>query len=205
MSNCPYDHHVQKSKCVFLGEQNVGKTCIILRFMHDVFDQTYQATIGIDFLSKTLCLDQKSVRLQLWDTAGQERFRSLIPNYIRDSAVSIVVYDVTSRDSFDRTVEWIRKIRDERDTSSLIFLVGNKVDLEDERVITTEEGTELAKKEGLFFLETSAKSNIGIQKLFKWIGREIIKTGRYTGPPSSRTSLVEPEPEKKRRWRCWCW
>ncbi|GAA55785.1 Ras-related protein Rab-6 [Clonorchis sinensis] len=299
MSNCPYDHHIQKSKCVFLGEQNgieffvmllliVGKTCIILRFMHDVFDQTYQATIGIDFLSKTLCLDQKSVRLQLWDTAGQER--SLIPNYIRDSAVSIVVYDVTCRrvslnvtrnilqprDSFDRTIEWIRKIRDERDTSSLIFLVGNKVDLEEERnfafiyiyrrsflkdsvnrpirqhrrasakivqseelqriitsgardvtnkrmriplrvyctwspgilngfkdrstfldvskkkpsqamglssasdllsmthpnhtgwkwrtVITTEEGTELAKKEGIFFLETSAKSNIGVQK-----------------------------------------
>ncbi|KER33195.1 hypothetical protein T265_12657, partial [Opisthorchis viverrini] len=91
-------------------------------------------------------------------------FRSLIPNYIRDSAVSIVVYDVTSRDSFDRTIEWIRKIRDERDTSSLIFLVGNKVDLEEERVITTEEGIELAKKEGIFFLETSAKSNIGVQR-----------------------------------------
>ncbi|OEL21731.1 Ras-related protein RABH1b [Dichanthelium oligosanthes] len=84
-----------KYKLVFLGDQAVGKTAIITRFMYDKFDDTYQATIGIDFLSKTMYLEDRTVRLQLWDTAGQERFRSLIPSYIRDSSVAVIVYDVT--------------------------------------------------------------------------------------------------------------
>ena len=79
-----------KYKVVFLGDQSVGKTSIILRFMHDTFDPQYQATIGIDFLSKTMVVDDKMVRLQLWDTAGQERFKSLIPSYIQDSSFAIV-------------------------------------------------------------------------------------------------------------------
>jgi len=83
-----------KYKLVFLGDQSVGKTSIITRFMYDKFDTTYQATIGIDFLSKTMYLEDRTVRLQLWDTAGQERFRSLIPSYIRDSSVAVIVYDV---------------------------------------------------------------------------------------------------------------
>eukprot|EP00004_Rigifila_ramosa_P013800 TRINITY_DN3085_c0_g1_i3.p1 TRINITY_DN3085_c0_g1~~TRINITY_DN3085_c0_g1_i3.p1 ORF type:complete len:123 (-),score=18.65 TRINITY_DN3085_c0_g1_i3:375-743(-) len=88
--------NLAKYKLVFLGDQSVGKTSIITRFMYDSFENTYQATIGIDFLSKTLYLDDRTVRLQLWDTAGQERFRSLIPSYIRDSSVAIIVYDITS-------------------------------------------------------------------------------------------------------------
>lgn len=83
---------LRKFKLVFLGEQSVGKTSLITRFMYDSFDNTYQATIGIDFLSKTMYLEDRTVRLQLWDTAGQERFRSLIPSYIRDSTVAVVVY-----------------------------------------------------------------------------------------------------------------
>ncbi|PAV59216.1 hypothetical protein WR25_05317 [Diploscapter pachys] len=92
-----YDSPLKKYKLVFLGEQSVGKTSIITRFMYDSFDSTYQATIGIDFLSKTMYLEDKMVRLQLWDTAGQERFRSLIPSYIRDSSVAVIAYDVTRR------------------------------------------------------------------------------------------------------------
>ena len=91
---------LEKYKLVFLGDQNVGKTSIITRFMYDSFDTAYQATIGIDFLSKTMYLEDRTVRLQLWDTAGQERFRSLIPSYIRDSSVAVVVYDITDRASF---------------------------------------------------------------------------------------------------------
>jgi len=89
-----------KYKLVFLGDQSVGKTSIITRFMYDQFDKAYQATIGIDFLSKTMYLEDRTVRLQLWDTAGQERFRSLIPSYIRDSSVAVIVYDITDRASF---------------------------------------------------------------------------------------------------------
>uniref|UniRef100_A0A0R3S2Y2 Ras-related protein Rab-6A n=1 Tax=Elaeophora elaphi TaxID=1147741 RepID=A0A0R3S2Y2_9BILA len=99
-----FGNPLKKFKLVFLGEQSVGKTSLITRFMYDSFDNTYQATIGIDFLSKTMYLEDRTalkrlifqVRLQLWDTAGQERFRSLIPSYIRDSTVAVVVYDITS-------------------------------------------------------------------------------------------------------------
>uniref|UniRef100_A0A8B9M7R0 RAB6A, member RAS oncogene family n=1 Tax=Accipiter nisus TaxID=211598 RepID=A0A8B9M7R0_9AVES len=92
-----FGNPLRKFKLVFLGEQSVGKTSLITRFMYDSFDNTYQATIGIDFLSKTMYLEDRTIRLQLWDTAGQERFRSLIPSYIRDSAAAVVVYDITSR------------------------------------------------------------------------------------------------------------
>ena len=85
-----------KYKLVFLGDQSVGKTSIITRFTYDTFDSNYQATIGIDFLSKTMYLEDRTIRLQLWDTAGQERFRSLIPSYIRDSSVAVIVFDITS-------------------------------------------------------------------------------------------------------------
>jgi Ras-related protein Rab-6A len=109
--------------------------------MYDTFDNTYQATIGIDFLSKTMYLEDRTVRLQLWDTAGQERFRSLIPSYIRDSSVAVVVYDITSnyiflnidRNSFTNTSKWIDDVRAERGNDVIIVLVGNKTDLSDKR------------------------------------------------------------------------
>ncbi|GMH66966.1 hypothetical protein TL16_g04556 [Triparma laevis f. inornata] len=104
---------LSKYKLVFLGDQSVGKTSIITRFMYDTFDKSYQATIGIDFLSKSMHLEDRTVRLQLWDTAGQERFRSLIPSYIRDSSVAVVCYDITSRASFLNTQKWIGDVRAE--------------------------------------------------------------------------------------------
>lgn len=115
------------------GDQNVGKTSIISRFMHDTFEQHYQATIGIDFVSKTMYLEDRTVRLQLWDTAGQERFRSLIPSYIRDSNVAVVVYDVTSAASFEGTAKWIEDVRAERGEDVVIALVGNKADMAEQR------------------------------------------------------------------------
>jgi Ras-related protein Rab-6A len=96
MSQLPQTAPLSKYKVVFLGDQGTGKTSIIKSFMYGSFDQNYQATIGIDFLSKTLYLDDRTIRLQIWDSAGQERFRSLIPSYIRDSSVAVVVFDITS-------------------------------------------------------------------------------------------------------------
>merc|ERR1711907_394343 len=148
---------LSKYKLVYLGDQRVGKTSIITRFMYDTFDNTYQGTIGIDFLSKTMYLEDRTVRLQLWDTAGQERFRSLIPSYIRDSSVAIVVYDITNRASFANTVRWIKDVRAERDSDVIMVLVGNKTDLSEKRQVTVEEGEAKAKELGVMFIETSAK------------------------------------------------
>jgi len=157
-----------KYKLVFLGDQSVGKTSIITRFMYDNFDRHYQATIGIDFLSKTMYLEDRTVRLQLWDTAGQERFRSLIPSYIRDSSVAVVVYDVTNRASFLNTTKWVEDVRAERGNDVVICLVGNKTDLgNDKRQISTEEGEERSKKDNLLFMECSAKAGYNVKSLFR--------------------------------------
>jgi Ras-related protein Rab-6A len=148
---------------VFLGDQSVGKTSIITRFMYDKFDTTYQATIGIDFISKTMYLEDRTVRLQLWDTAGQERFRSLIPSYIRDSSVAVVVYDVTNRQSFLNTARWMDEVRTERGSDVIIVLVGNKTDLVDKRQVSIEEGDSKAREFNVMFIETSAKAGFNIK------------------------------------------
>jgi Ras-related protein Rab-6A len=157
-----------KYKLVFLGDQSVGKTSIITRFMYDNFDRHYQATIGIDFLSKTMYLEDRTVRLQLWDTAGQERFRSLIPSYIRDSSVAVVVYDVSNRASFLNAAKWVEDARAERGNDVVICLVGNKTDLgNDKRQVSTEEGEERARKDNLLFMEVSAKAGYNVKSLFR--------------------------------------
>ncbi|KAM8890576.1 RAB6B, member RAS oncogene family a isoform 3-T3 [Synchiropus picturatus] len=142
--------------------------------MYDSFDNTYQATIGIDFLSKTMYLEDRTrslsepqVRLQLWDTAGQERFRSLIPSYIRDSTVAVVVYDITNVNSFQQTSKWIDDVRTERGSDVIIMLVGNKTDLGDKRQITIEEGEQRAKELSVMFIETSAKTGYNVKQLFR--------------------------------------
>ncbi|ODV84719.1 hypothetical protein CANARDRAFT_28866 [[Candida] arabinofermentans NRRL YB-2248] len=160
-----------KYKIVFLGDQGVGKTSLITRFMYDTFDSHYAATIGIDFLSKTMYLDDKTIRLQLWDTAGQERFRSLIPSYIRDSNVAIIVYDITNKDSFTNINKWFNYIKEERGSNVLIILVGNKSDLEN-KVITNEEGEIQCNKLGAnFFIETSSKNGYNVKNLFKKVAK----------------------------------
>ena len=151
---------------MFLGDMSVGKTSIITRFMYDKFDTAYQATIGIDFISKTMYLEDRTVRLQLWHTAGQERFRSLIPSYIRDSSVAVVVYDVTNRQSFLNTNRWIEEVRTERGSDVIIVLVGNKTDLVDKRQVSIEEGDSKAREFNVIFIETSAKAGFNIKVCF---------------------------------------
>merc|ERR1712228_584189 len=158
---------LNKYKLVFLGEQAVGKTSVITRFMYDTFENNYQATIGIDFLSKTMYLEDRTVRLQLWDTAGQERFRSLIPSYIRDSTVAVVVYDVTNANSFHQTSKWIDDVRTERGSDVIIMLVGNKTDLSDKRQVSIDEGERKAKELNVMFIETSAKTGYNVKQLFR--------------------------------------
>ena len=158
---------------MFLGEQSVGKTSLITRFMYDSFDNMYQATIGIDFLSKTMYLEDRTVRLQLWDTAGQERFRSLIPSYIRDSSVAVVVYDISSKKSFENTRKWVDDVRSERGNDVIIVLVGNKTDLGDKREVTQQMGEEEAKRCGALFIETSAKVGANVKTLFKRIAQAL--------------------------------
>ncbi|CCE42656.1 GTP-binding protein YPT6 [Candida parapsilosis] len=167
---------LKKYKIVFLGDQSVGKTSLITRFMYDTFDETYATTIGIDFLSKTMYLEEgKTVRLQLWDTAGQERFRSLIPSYIRDSHVAVICYDITNKKSFLNLDKWIKDVKVERGDDVVIVLVGNKSDLAStKRQVSVEEVEQLHNKIGSkFFIETSTKANHNVKLLFKKIAQSL--------------------------------
>ncbi|XP_036595907.1 ras-related protein Rab-6B-like [Trichosurus vulpecula] len=127
------------------------------------------ATIGIDFLSKTMYLEDRSVRLQLWDTAGQERFRSLIPSYIRDSTGAVIVYDVTNLSTFYQTSRWIDDVRAERGEDIIVMLVGNKNDLGHKRQVTSEEGIQRAREMNVMFIETSAKTGHNVKQLFRQV------------------------------------
>eukprot|EP01091_Cochliopodium_minus_P011800 TRINITY_DN343_c0_g1_i2.p1 TRINITY_DN343_c0_g1~~TRINITY_DN343_c0_g1_i2.p1 ORF type:complete len:216 (-),score=41.08 TRINITY_DN343_c0_g1_i2:89-736(-) len=181
-----------KYKLVFLGDQSVGKTAIITRFMYDSFDSTYQSTIGIDFLSKTMYLEDRTVRLQLWDTAGQERFRSLIPSYIRDSAVAVVVYDITNRASFISTEKWIDDIRTERGNNVIIVMVGNKADLSSKRSVSVDEAQEKAKQLDVIFIETSAKAGLNIKKLFRTIASALPGMEKSFANEDDKTEELQP-------------
>jgi len=189
MAQSAYSNPLKKFKLVFLGEQSVGKTSLITRFMYDTFDNTYQATIGIDFLSKTMYLDDRTVRLQLWDTAGQERFRSLIPSYIRDSSVAVVVYDVTNAKTFEQTRKWVDDVRSERGNDVIIVLVGNKTDLSDKRQVTEQQGADEAKRNGLMFVETSAKVGHNVKVLFKRIAQAL--PGMEEGGGQDRGQMID--------------
>uniref|UniRef100_A0A1A8GKA7 RAB6C, member RAS oncogene family n=1 Tax=Nothobranchius korthausae TaxID=1143690 RepID=A0A1A8GKA7_9TELE len=189
-----FGNPLRKFKLVFLGEQSVGKTSLITRFMYDSFDNTYQATIGIDFLSKTMYLEDRTIRLQLWDTAGQERFRSLIPSYIRDSAAAVVVYDITNVNSFQQTTKWIDDVRTERGTDVIIMLVGNKTDLADKRQVSIEEGERKAKELNVMFIETSAKAGYNVKQLFRRVAAAL--PGMDTTQDKSREDMIDIKLEK---------
>ncbi|XP_047462357.1 ras-related protein Rab-6A isoform X1 [Mugil cephalus] len=189
-----FGNPLRKFKLVFLGEQSVGKTSLITRFMYDSFDNTYQATIGIDFLSKTMYLEDRTIRLQLWDTAGQERFRSLIPSYIRDSAAAVVVYDITNVNSFQQTTKWIDDVRTERGSDVIIMLVGNKTDLADKRQVSIEEGERKAKELNVMFIETSAKAGYNVKQLFRRVAAAL--PGMDTTQDRSREDMIDIKLEK---------
>ena len=149
-----------------LGEAGVGKTSLLTRFCDNSFKERYNNTIGVDFRVITLKYKNIISKIHIWDTAGQERFRSLALNYINNSQGFIFVYDITNRESFNNIENWVNLALEKNNKNICNFLVGNKTDKEAERKVSVKEGEILAKEKNFFFLETSAKTDDNVQKLF---------------------------------------
>jgi Ras-related protein Rab-8A len=171
MSHTPtYDMQI---KLLMIGDSGVGKTCLLLRYANDSFSPTFITTIGIDFKIKNIEIDDKRVKLQIWDTAGQERFRTITTSYFRGAQGIVLVYDVTDRRSFESIRNWISQIQQHADVHVNKILVGNKCDMLDEKVVSTEEGKRLAEEFGMEFWETSAKNDINVEHSFHSIAKAV--------------------------------
>ena len=156
-----------KLKLIVVGNQGTGKSCILNRFVNETFEENYQATIGLDFQSKNITIHDQDVRLIIYDTAGQEKFRSLIPMYIREAQIILLVYDISDKDSFDAMPNWIQEVKEVLNKEVVFALIGNKMDLESQRKISYEEGKKLAEKNNFVFQEVSAKTGKNFENLFE--------------------------------------
>lgn len=178
-------------KIILLGDSAVGKTSIVTRYIFNSCNPDHQATIGIDFFSKVITENDTTIRLQIWDTAGQEKFHSLIPSYIRNTTVALLIYDITNRATFENLQKWHTAILNTANPH--LFVVGNKVDLEDLRQITIEEGKMFANEIGADFIETSARGPTNILELFTRVSQlppPIEDTISSDSSPTDNSNLV---------------
>uniref|UniRef100_A0A0C9RGR0 TSA: Wollemia nobilis Ref_Wollemi_Transcript_25904_1044 transcribed RNA sequence n=1 Tax=Wollemia nobilis TaxID=56998 RepID=A0A0C9RGR0_9CONI len=161
------------AKLVLLGDMGTGKSSLVLRFAKGQFFDFQESTIGAAFFSHSLALNEATIKFEIWDTAGQERYHSLAPMYYRGAAAAIVVYDITSLDSFIRAKKWVQELQRQGTPNMVMALAGNKADLVTKRKVEPEEAQTYAKENGLFLIETSAKTAQNVNELFYEIGKRL--------------------------------
>ncbi|KAF8034372.1 hypothetical protein BT93_C0619 [Corymbia citriodora subsp. variegata] len=186
-----------QAKLVLLGDMGAGKTSLVLRFVKGQFHEYQESTIGAAFFTQVLSLNEATVKFDIWDTAGQERYHSLAPMYYRGAAAAVVVYDLTSMDSFQRAKKWVLELQRQGNPKLIMFLVANKADLHEKRQVQNEEGEQYAKENGLSFLETSAKTAQNVNELFYEIAKRVAKA-----TPSRQTGMKLQRQESRRSLFC---
>jgi len=161
-------------KVVFLGDTSVGKSCLAVRFVRNDFFEFQEPTIGAAFLAKKITLNDTCYKFEIWDTAGQERYRSLAPMYYRGAKAAVVVYDITSEDTFKGAKSWIKELKT-KTKNCVVLLVGNKVDLIENRKVDIDMVEDFIKNHNLIYMETSAKTGKNVEEIFKTISKNLPK------------------------------
>ena len=187
-----------EAQIVTLGDSQVGKTSLILRYTDNSFTQEYLATIGFDLKLKKLTLPNgEEIRVKISDTAGQERFKSIATNYLKKANGVILAYDVTKETSFENIDNWVEQINAESGVSRPIILIGNKCDLTDKRVISKEKGEQLAQKTlgGIKFYETSCKTGENVENAIDDLVYQIYN--KYSGKNANEEGNIKIEKEEK--------
>ncbi|KAK8899557.1 hypothetical protein M9Y10_001873 [Tritrichomonas musculus] len=188
--------NVIEAKVVFLGSASVGKTCIVNRATSDYFDPEQVSTVGASFSAKRITTEKSCVTLRIWDTAGQERYRSLAPMYFHAANAVVVVFSLNSIDTLEDAATWVDELKEHYDEIPLLYLVGNKADLTDERTVSIEQASDMADKLNASYLETSAKTGQNINELFEDIAYHIEKA-EPSVPVVTPTPLTQRSPSNK--------
>jgi len=187
-------------KIVCVGDSGTGKSSIVQTFVHkeDVDIDNLQATVGVDFVNKRVTVGSKRIKMTIWDTAGQERYKSLVRSYYRGAEVLVVVYDITDEKTFENIDFWIKEASDCMNNKPVIVLVGNKTDLEEERVVERNRGERQARIRRAIFVETSARTRECITQPFKLAVKAALKK------PSIRKQniSIERSTDEKNGWNC---
>ena len=174
MNNNEENNFQRIYKILLLGDSSVGKSCLLLRYCQEAFQELHLATIGLDFRLKTITLENNRVlKIQIWDSAGQDRFQSITKNYYKGANGILLVFDITDKSSFEHIRNWIEQIKEEAAEKIVIYLVGNKIDKNDQRVVNYDEGKKLAEEFKLKYYETSARTNENVDSTFLDLIKEV--------------------------------
>ena len=194
-------------KILTIGDGGVGKTSILRRYVENKFLKHHLSTIGIDFLSKTLKIKDKEIKLKIWDTAGQERYRQITSHIYKDADGIILVFDVTSEESFNQITDWMEQIKNNVSKEEInLILIGNKCDLAD-RMVEKERGEKMAKNLNIKYFETSALTGQGINEAFEELAKQIFKNKNPNENISRNISITYNKPEdalKKKKGKGCC-
>ncbi|KAI0093736.1 GTPase [Irpex rosettiformis] len=162
-------------KVVLIGDSGVGKSNLLSRFTRNEFNLESKSTIGVEFATRSLAIDGKTVKAQIWDTAGQERYRAITSAYYRGAVGALLVYDISKHATYTNVTRWLKELRDHADSNIVIMLVGNKSDLKHLRAVPTDEAKSFAAENGLSFIETSALDASNVESAFQTILTDIYR------------------------------
>eukprot|EP00033_Pygsuia_biforma_P001376 GCRY01001557.1.p1 GENE.GCRY01001557.1~~GCRY01001557.1.p1 ORF type:complete len:220 (+),score=30.57 GCRY01001557.1:204-863(+) len=196
-------------KVVLIGDSGVGKSNLLSRFTRNEFNMETKSTIGVEFATRSVQADNKTIKSQIWDTAGQERYRAITSAYYRGAVGALLVYDIAKHSTFENAERWLNELRDHVDSSIVIMLVGNKSDLRHLRAVQTEEARAFAEKHGLSFIETSALDATNVElafqniltEIYRIVSRKALAEGDSTNakPPTGETLVVTDSSQNKKK------